>query len=138
MVEAVEGSTVVEEVSMAAEDSVAAVSMEAEAALGDITVAAMADTTAGLSVETTEEGTVGRTVVIAVDRAMLGEDLAEGAARSVECAAPGPQDHGHLTGAAASAVARPGGTRFREEATQEACPLGPVRPEWRAGLERPE
>lgn len=106
MVEAVEGSTVVEEVFMAA-----------EAALGDITVAAMAGTTAGLSVDTTEAGTAGRTVVIGVDRAMVGGDLAEDAAHSVECAAPGLQDHGHLTGAAASAIARLDGMHFREAAT---------------------
>jgi hypothetical protein len=130
-------------------------SMVAEAASADITGAAMGATAgvllagtmaAGMAaiVADTVDTTEDRTVVAAADTAMVGGDLEAHAARLAgceaarRCAVPGHRDRGHLTGVAASGIARRDGIRFREEAMLAACPRDLAVPEWRVELARAE
>ena len=133
--------------SMGAEASGEVASTVVVAGSGDTTAEGMVATAGVLSADTTAAGTagtVGRTVVIAADRAMAGGDLEELAVRLVECVAarpcvaPGHQGHGHLTGAAAFAAALLDGIHFREGVMEGACLRDPPGPEWRAGLAQAE
>lgn len=127
----------------------------AGAASADITGAVMGATAEVLLAGTTAAGMaaiVADTVVTGEDRtavavagtAMVVVDLEAHVARSAGCEAahrcevPDHQDRGHLTGVAASVIARRDGIRFREEVMQAACPRDLAAPEWWEDLARAE